>query len=85
MVSWAVSCGLSWAWAWGRNLTATAFNWGVDRKPAASGLIEIILIHGPCTRLYELVLQLLHFFNQLIQLLFLLFNLFVCHCCHINY
>ena len=35
--SWALS------WALGRNHAATASNWGVDWKPAASDLIEFVI------------------------------------------
>ncbi len=48
------------------------------RNPSSSGLVEIVLVHRPCSSLYEFVLQRLHFLSQLVQLLLLLLNLFVC-------
>ena len=44
--------------------------------------VEFILVKGPCTSLYQFVLQLLSFLSQLLQLLFLGLNLFVSQCCH---
>ena len=45
---------------------------------ATSGLVEVVLVHGPCSSLHEFILQLLCFFSQLLQLLLLGLNLFVC-------
>ena len=45
---------------------------------STSSLVEIIIVKRPCAGFHQFVLQLLHFFSQLLQLLLLLLDLFVC-------
>ena len=48
------------------------------RNNASCGIVEVVLVEGPCAGLLQFLYYCIHLIRELLQLLLLLFNLFVC-------